>query len=500
MERRAGRAGRAARVMAAIVAATAATLATTVAAADGPAVPGREPVPPRWSAPLQLAAPAPFVDVALPPSAHAHSLSDGLADLRVVDARGRRVPFAWLPPPEARAPRVEQRQPVALYPLPAAASAPAGAAPDTASPIELVVEGRAVTLRTPGGQVSAATGGSPGWLFDLGADRGTPGTAPPQALELAWSGPAEFSVGYWLSTSDDLRQWRPAGGGQLLSVASASGALSQRRVDLPAATGRYVRLAWDHEGARPALTGATVVATTESRAMPADLATLVPPARPVPATLGRTTSTEDGVPPGRAAGLEVDLGGAMPVETVDLQFAAGTHVVPADVYGRDRAEGPWRLLARGVFDRLERPGAGGGVVTSSPLAIGQPVRQLRLLPDPRAAALDPADARVVLQVRPVHLVFATQGEPPFSLAVGAEHATPAALPVDTLVPAWHDERARFGTATVGAWREDAAATRAAEGERRAGTLRTAALWGVLVAGVALLGAMVWRLVRTRPAA
>ena len=72
------------------------SLAATVARA--------EPAPYRYQAPIAIDAPAPFVQMALPPAAYAHVEQDELRDLRIVDAGGvfgRRIRFsgtrgAWL--------------------------------------------------------------------------------------------------------------------------------------------------------------------------------------------------------------------------------------------------------------------------------------------------------------------------------------------------------------------------------------------------------------------
>jgi len=67
-----------------------AAVANAANAADEPAF--------RYSAPITVTAPGPFVQLPLTPGAYGRSASAGLADLRVVDARGERVPFALLEP------------------------------------------------------------------------------------------------------------------------------------------------------------------------------------------------------------------------------------------------------------------------------------------------------------------------------------------------------------------------------------------------------------------
>jgi hypothetical protein len=64
----------------------------TASAASG------EPAPYRYQAPIVVDAAAPFVQIALPAAAYGRVEQDALRDLRIVDARGERVPFAILPP------------------------------------------------------------------------------------------------------------------------------------------------------------------------------------------------------------------------------------------------------------------------------------------------------------------------------------------------------------------------------------------------------------------
>lgn len=86
------------------------------------------------------------------------------------------------------------------------------------------------------------------------------------------------------------------------------------------------------------------------------------------------------------------------------------------------------------------------------------------------------------------------------LWVGAEKAADSALPLATLVPAVDDERPRLGRATLGEWSESAAVARAADRQQQRAALRPWLLWAVLLAGVAGLAFMVWRLTRATPPA
>jgi hypothetical protein len=190
--------------------------------------------------------------------------------------------------------------------------------------------------------------------------------------------------------------------------------------------------------------------------------------------------------------LHFDLGGNLPLIDVGLRFAAGTRVAPVRLQGRTRAEDPWRELGGGVFYRIERDGQ----ATDAPaLMLPVHVRFIRVVPDERAAALDPAQTRLRVHARLASLVFAASGQAPLRLLAGSADAPAGALPMATLVPQFEQERKRFGQARLGAFAEAPEVARAAERAVREARLRLGLLWAVLVIGVAGLAFLVWRLAR-----
>jgi hypothetical protein len=453
-------------------------LGATVWAAEEPAAPAY-----RYQAPISVEQSAAFVQLPLPASAYGRSVGGSLADLRIVDARGERVPFAVLAPRAAKAQSTEQQRDALLYPLPARPAADGR----WASPVEVTVQGEHISVRRLGGATltnTAATSG--GWLFDLGERKAA--DAPAQSLRVQWSGPVEFSAAYRIETSDELRNWRAAGGGQLLALASATGPLSQPSVMLPEGAGRFVRLVWADAATAPMLTGATVIASVQSSITLDKPTELVFAASAAPA--GKSEPD-----PAASGALHYDLGGTLPLVQIDLQLAPGTRVAPVRVQGRNRSDEAWRELGASVFYRLVR---GAEMSSSPPLPLRADVRYVRVLPDTRAPVLDAAQTRLVVQAALASLVFTSQGSAPYALWAGAEAAAPSALPLATLVPALDDERPRFGRATLGEWSEVSAVARAADQQQQRAALRPWLLWAVLLAGVSGLGLMVWRLVRARP--
>ncbi|HEX4232986.1 MAG TPA: DUF3999 family protein [Caldimonas sp.] len=442
-----------------------------------------DPAPYRYRAPIVVDAPAPFVRLALPPAAYGYVEQDDLRDLRIVDARGERVPFAVLPALSS-VHTSEQVREATLYPLPARPTA-AGVWP---SPVDVVVEGDRISVHRRGVDktVAPAPRESGGWLIDSGETRA--GDPLPRSLRLHWSAPAEFSATYRIESSDDLRQWRSGGSGQVMALQSAAGALTQPVVGLGDASGRFVRLVWADPATAPALTGATVLVAERHQVAVESARELV---------FAPLAESRPGAAFDQAArrALVFDLGGALPVLDVDLRFAAGTHVAPVRLQGRTRADQPWRELGGGVFYRLERD---HDVGTSPAIALPTTVRYLRVVADERAAALDPRSVQLVVHAALASLVIAMQGEPPLHLLAGSADAPAGALPIALVVPQLDSERARFGRARLGEFEVDAVAAQAAESAARSARLRPWLLWAVLLAGVAGLGALVWRLARTGP--
>ena len=427
----------------------------------------------RFTAPINVDRPGPFVQLPLPVGAYSRSLQPDLEDLRILDARGERVPFAILAPRMAQTESIEQRRDAVLYPLPATPTA-AG----WQSPVEVTVQGDRISVKRRERSAAAMTPDrrSGGWLIDLGErERGAP---PPTALRMEWSGPAEFSAGFSLETSDDLNRWRGGDGGQLMALASAAGPLTQPTVRLPEDGGRFVRLVWAEPASAPVLVGAKVVAAGQRSVALDPPSELVLSPKPEPAD--------------REA-LHFDLGGRLAVVEIDLRLAPGTRVAPVRLQGRTAGDEPWSELAASVFYRLERGGA--EVNTSPPLGLHANIRYVRVVPDARAAALDPAKTELVVRAQLASLVFANQGQAPFTLSVGSRNPASSALPVSTVVPLLDDERPRFGRASLGDWTEVAAVATAFESERKLAALRPWLLWAVLLVGVAGLGFMVWRLAR-----
>jgi len=396
-----------------------------------------------YRAPVQVTQPAPFLTLDATIEAWQHSLSSDLRDWQLLDAQGRRVPFALLPDNSVATPPERELKLFALPPAPAPASAPKN--------------------NTPAG-----------WLLDLGEPDRWP--AEPQQLRLRWpADAAAFQAGYRLETSADLQAWHLLGTGQLLGVHTTDGApLSQPLVALPGRPQRYLRLVWDDS----------------ARAVQPDGATLL--ARPTgmpPKQLARTANLPA---PDADGGWVVPLGGPQPMLSLTLSGNQGTWVLPVQVQTRSSPKAAWQTVAHNVFYRIDRGDATADMAPALPLPLS--ASELRLLP-PRGTALPPsASLQVSWTVRAARLVWAAQGEPPFSLLVGKAAPDAGPRPLADVVPDWQREQSRLGQASLGTFIAQVEPATPALPPRRL------LLWAVLGLGVAALAAVTWRLWKQGPTA
>ena len=394
-----------------------------------------------YRAPVQVTQPAPFLTLDATAEAWQHSLGSDLRDWQLLDAQGRRVPFALLPQDSGATTPERELKLFALPPAPVPASAPQNKAPA-------------------------------GWLLDLGEPDRWP--AEPRQLRLRWpNDAAPFQAGYRLETSADLQAWRFLGTGQLLGLRNTDGApLGQPLVALPGRPQRYLRLVWDDSARAVQPDGATLLADAAGSAPPQLARTA-----PLPA-------------PDADGGWVVQLGGPQPLLSLTFSGSRGTWVLPLQIQSRSGPQGAWHTVARSVFYRVDRGDAPADTAPALPLALS--ASELRLLP-PRGTALPPTGSlRLDWTVRTARLVWAAQGEPPFSLQVGVAAPDAGPRPVADVVPDWPREQPRLGHASLGAFTAQALQAEPMMPPRRV------LLWAVLGLGVAALAAVTWKLWRQGP--
>jgi hypothetical protein len=425
-----------------------------------------------WHAPIGLPAGAGIARIALPAGALMQLQSGDARDLRVFNAAGEPVAFAFMAPPGAPpAPRTKTRSYAAL-PLYSAASGGARPKGSMQVRIEDASGGRSVWVQVDG----APAAGTPrlnSVLFDTQGER-----QPVTALELQATLPANTPVWIAASASTDLAQWTPLPVRGRVYRFDGEGAPANSTLEFEQPVQlekRYLRLDWDGQ---PGISVQGVAGWVASEAKA--------PERP-----------RGPLPPSQPAGgnaVEIDTGFLTPIAALSLVTPQDNTLLPVRVLGRNEASQPWRLLGQTVVYRLSD---GPQASSNAPLELhGAGARHLRI-ESTTGANLAAAHLGASVEFEPVQAVFVATGAAPFELATGRADAAPIALPLATIASTLGAGRKPqdLPLATVGAGTLQATDAGPLARLLPGAPGKTTLLWAVLGAGVLLLGGVAWSLMR-----
>ena len=420
-----------------------------------------------FGVPLTPGGEAAFQRIALPAAVYEGAVHRDLADVRLFNAEGEVVPYAFVP--RRAAPR--ERPPAALLPM----------FPLYVDRDKRDVAGLALTVvrNAAGTTVSVnSTDGEPatgkvlgGYVLDASAIN-----EPLAALTFALpptSGATTMRLA--IAASDDLAIWRNvAGEATLVNIEYAGQRLTRNRIEISPTKAKYLRLSWGSD--RPVIDFGAVSGEFGERAVEAP--------RQWRNAAGKSVADHDG-------DYEYDLGGAFPVDRIALDLAIPNSIVPVALSARASATDPWQFVGSTVFYRLDPP---GGNIASPPFEVAGGERRYWLVHiDPRSGATgQPPPLRAGWQAR--EIVFAARGHAPFMLAYGSYKATGGALPIATVVPGYDDAKglpASVAAAGVG----EAISIGGADQLRKPADVKRWALWATLLLGVVVLAWMAWRLSR-----
>jgi hypothetical protein len=427
-----------------------------------------------WRAPVVVPAGASLTRVELPAQALLRLQSRDARDVRVVNGAGEAVAFALMEPPRATpAPPAAK---TARYPALPLFSPSAGARQPRGS-TQVRVDG-------PGGQQSVwvrmdgtDTAGAPKLNSVLFATKDERQLL--SALDVQATLPSNAPVRMSVSSSADLAQWTalPVRGRLYRFDGAGAPANTTLEFEQPVKLeGRYLRLDWHGQQ------GVTVAGVTGVVAQAAQ-----PPVRirgdlPAPQAAG-------------AGAVEIGTGFVTPLAALALTTPRNNELLPVRILGRNDASQPWRLLGQTVVYRL---GTAGSESTNPPAAMhGASATRLRI-ESTNGSDLAAAQLQAVAEFEPVRLVFAATGAGPFEIAAGRANTAQAALPLAAIASALGTRKVEdLPAATVGA-----AVIQAADAGPLArvwpggeGPNKTTVLWAVLLAGVVLLAAVAWSLLR-----
>lgn len=395
-----------------------------------------------------------------------------LRDIDVLDAQGRPVAAALFGPEQPTA-LPARRIVVPWFPLPALQQDPS--VPSRVS-AQFGENGRIVRIEADGG-VTAASGPARAFLVDLSGIRDTP-----EALEFTWDAGTPRESRYRVEGSQDLQAWE----------------VVQDRVTLVELQRGPQRLLRDEAPIRGGLRYIRFVPLDASPALPIREVRVrlqaVHPRQDVQWSelQGRRVS-EQGVD-----GYTYESDGRYPVALADLAMDDYT-VAEWTLESRDSTDAPWRLRA-GPWVAYRVAGEQPSASPAQPLSSG-PARD-RYWRLRNTGALPERAPTLRLGYRPEVVVFLAQGTPPYALVAGSASARRAAVPMPALVDSlrrdrgedWQPAPAYLSPSTV------LAGDAALVAPPTPRDWKTWLLWGLLIAGAALVAAFAFSLLRSRPPA
>ncbi|WP_395609550.1 DUF3999 domain-containing protein [Pseudomonas sp. B22129] len=411
--------------------------------------------------PLAVSGNGPWYRLELPLAVQLSARQADLSDVRVFNAAGEQQAYALS---RQSAQRSESRNVADVKWFPLYAADTHEALPEVV--MKATTEGTLLEVRPSkaGKQVLR------GWVLDASAIK-----APLQQLSLDWSRERDGFQRFSIEASDDLQHWEPWGDGQVARLSFADERVEQHDVSLPGQSARYLRLVWQGQEA-PQLTSARLISATSSN-LPAPLVWSPPLAG---ARL-------------KAGEYSWQLPTGLNVERLRIELKQPNTLAPVTLSGRREANQPWQPLSNGLLYRLTQNGQ--DVVQDELQLPGLTVAELKLQVDERGGGLGVEAPALRFAVRATQLVFLARGEPPFTLVLGNASVKAANLPLSTLIPDYSAERLKtLGKAEVageGVVKQPAFAASPAVGI----DWKKLGLWGVLLLGVAALGAMAYSLLR-----
>ncbi len=427
-----------------------------------------------WHAPVQAPAGASVARLDVPPAALARLQSPDARDLRVFNAAGEPVAFALREPVRATpAPPAPRTRVYAALPLYGAAPGAIQAKGSMQVRIDEAGAQRSVWVQLGGGEAAAGRKLDSVLFATVNEEQLLRGLDVQAAL------PANTPVRVSASSSADLAQWTalPLRGRLYQFEGPGAPVNTSLEFEQPVKLeGRYLRLDWTGQD------GVSVSGAAGIFAAPAQ------PSARVRAELPAPQAADHGA-------VEIATGFRTPLAGLALSTPNANALLPVRILGRNDASQPWRLLGQTVVYRLGA--AGSEAVNPSVPLHGASASRLRI-ESTNGADLARGQLQAGAEFEPLRLVFVVTGAGPFEIAAGRADTKAAALPLDTIAATLRGRKLEdLPAAAVGAGAAQApdAGPLARWWPGREAPDRSTVLWAVLIAGVLLLAAVAWSLLR-----
>ena len=413
------------------------------------------------------------------------SIGPELVDLRVFNGAGEIVPHA------IRALADPSEQEGALVSVPsfrvpedsALARKPIGSVRERDVDIQVAADGAIVRVATDKAHADTDPRLPSAYLIDASQLSEQHRAVAGLTLTLA-PDPAEFAMALRVEASDDLVHFEPLAARAALARLDQSGhRIEQSEIGFPPVTRRYL------------LISGTRSLPVEVTAVRARLAPVVePPPR-------QRERVEGARAPGERAGFVefvFDLGGAVPVDRVQVDLPAANTVVEAELYSAPEEAGPWLHHSSGVLYQLDH--ADGPLRNAELTVPALRRRYFKLAVAEKGGGLGGGVPALEVAWMPEQLLFVARGAGPFALGYGRAQVPGARFDAAELIhsalPPDADARRDLPreTAKLGPVRAVGDPS-VLEPREEPVAPKTLALWGVLVGSVLIVLALSVRLLR-----
>jgi hypothetical protein len=353
--------------------------------------------------------------IALPLSILQASQSRELSDVRILNASQQPVPFAWLD----NASQLPMTAPELIMVPQFVWPETAGSAGEHSNlKVEVQSDGTVVNIVRSGVASTAESDSqAPRWLLDLS------GLKKRRADELIvyWKNTGGLVSQTTVEASVDAQNWQWLAAATLVNVPDASGAaaIEQRRIKLPRIDDsiRYLRIAF-----------------TDALALDHVEVKIAASEQPIALQSANFTAfARDN------SSWTLDLGGALSVRRMQIQLAQNNAVLPLEIaqrpaYTKTQPTGQWITVGRTIAYRLLRD---GHEATSPAFDIAAPAARewlFRL----NGATPEKNNLDVVVGWIAPQIIFAAQGQPPFTVVAGCKEARAASLERRALIPDYRE--------------------------------------------------------------
>lgn len=445
---------------------------------------------------INLSETGPFYQVPLPLPVYQGITHSDLGDLRIFNGQGELLPYALLrAESQTVSQRIENAAPIfpLLSPQKTATSGASGAN-DVSVTVRQGPDGTLVAVQPvkPNEAPVANTGSVvKGVVIDASALKGSI-----RSLRLVTGPSSEPFQSYSIESSDDLQSWRLLkSDAQLVHLEHNGQRIDTEEAEWDSAADRYLRLLWDKPAQAPEIKS-VLLHTVETN--------FIPPAR---------IWSEDIAPSSiQPEFFEYTWAGQMPLEKLRINlpqlntFASLSiqRLVESNPYqskhrfGQHRREQSarqpyWENLMQTEVYRYQSP---QGEVKSTDIALHGPVLNgLRLVVDRRSGSIGSKPPTLQIGFVPHVLVFLARGDGPFTLAWGAKDVEAADMPASSFIPGYsatNTLKASPATLAVSTIVQQKPVVIDKVAKRETSSNKWV-LWGVLLAGLLVLGGMAWSL-------